>query len=388
MDSIFSASESNLGYLYQTRFGLLLIISELNQDSKLLIEKLDDISIEKPNQLDVYQTKFHINSVANLTDGSPDFWKTLRVWSEQITNNQINPDNCFFNLVTTARASENTIPFLLKVETLNSRDIQQIQVRLKEVITNSLSKSNRSSYEAFSALSDEQQKKLIKNISVLDNSVNINDAKDKITKCLRYSAQPNRIEVLYENLEGWFFGQVILLLQNQIAEITGKAVQTKVLDIADCLKSDNLPADFTDSIASDEELLSPHRRQLFVRQLEIIDINPKLINHAISDYHRAFSQKSKWLREGLILPQDEIEYDKKLIDNWERKFAILDDSSDKDADIKKNEGKLFYVNYYVKTCPDIHFKDRFKEQYMITGSCQILSDKKKIGWHPDYKEII
>jgi hypothetical protein len=104
MDSIFSANEPSLGYLYQIRYGLLLIVSELNPEANLLIEKIDDISIERPDSLDVYQTKLHINSVANLTNASSDLWKTIRVWSEGIINNQIDPNNCLFNLITTATA--------------------------------------------------------------------------------------------------------------------------------------------------------------------------------------------------------------------------------------------------------------------------------------------
>src|SRR5690606_28556308 len=105
MNSIFSAKEPNLGYLYQVRYGLLLIVSEQNQEAKLLIEQIDDISIETPSVLEVYQTKLHINSVANLTNASTDLWKTIRVWSEGIVSGQLDPDNCIFNLITTAAAS-------------------------------------------------------------------------------------------------------------------------------------------------------------------------------------------------------------------------------------------------------------------------------------------
>ena len=126
MDSIFSANEPNLGYLYQVRYGLLLIVSEQNEEAKLLIEKIDDISIETPVKLGVYQTKLHINSVANLTNASTDLWKTIRVWSEGIRNGQLNPDNCLFNLITTAAASEDTIPSKLKQGTKDTRNVDEI----------------------------------------------------------------------------------------------------------------------------------------------------------------------------------------------------------------------------------------------------------------------
>jgi len=388
MSSIFSANEPSLGYLYQVRYGLMLIVSEQNQDAKLLIEKIDDISIETPDSLDVYQTKLHINSVANLTNASSDLWKTIRVWSIGIASGQLDPDNCLFNLITTAEASADTIPFKLKQGTIETRKIDELLKSLLEVTTTSKSETNKAAYDAFSALSNDQQKKLIKNISVIDSSVDLNEAKTNIKKCLCYSTPPDKIEALYHRLEGWFIGEVILQLQNQRAEIKGKHVQDKILDISDSLKADNLPADFTVSIASDEGQLSPYRNKKFVNQLDAVGVNSKLINHAISDYHRAYSQKSKWLRDGLINPTDEMQYDEKLIDDWERKFAILEDIASTDDATKKTEGKKFYESHYVKSQPSIHIKERFKEQYMVTGSCQILSDKKKVGWHPDFKTKI
>ncbi len=56
MTSIFSANEPSLGYLFQIRYGLLLIVSETNENAQLLIETIDDVSIETIESLSVYQT--------------------------------------------------------------------------------------------------------------------------------------------------------------------------------------------------------------------------------------------------------------------------------------------------------------------------------------------
>lgn len=386
MESIFSAPEPNLGYLYQIRYGLLLLVSDESLDGRLFIEKIDDISIAKPNSLDIYQTKMHIKSVANLSNASPDFWKTIRVWSEHSKNFGI--EGCFFNLITTAKASSGTIPYKLKQGNEDKRDIDELHSLFIEVINESKSKENQAAYKAFSDLEPEKQKELISKIFVIDSSVDIDNIKVEITKKLRLATYPNKVEALYQRLEGWFFGEIILQLLEDREEITSIEVQGRIRDIADSLRADNLPIDFPKSIATEEEQLQPYRYKKFVKQLEIVGINGKLINHAISDFYRAFSQKSKWMRDGLITPADEIQYDEKLVDDWSRKFATLEDSSSFNDDVKKSEGKKFYQNYYVSTQPNIHIKERFKEQYMVNGCCHILSDNKKIGWHPDYETII
>ncbi|SDH66653.1 ABC-three component system protein [Chitinophaga filiformis] len=383
MDSIFSASEPSLGYLYQIRYGLMLIVAEGNEDAKLLLEKIDDISIETLDSLQVYQTKLHISSVANLTNASTDLWKTIRVWSEGIKTGTLNAETDLFNLITTAVASIDTIPYKLKQNTHKDRNIDEILLSLKEVAQSSTNATNKPAYESFLSLSEDQQKNLIKKLTIVDASIDINEAKKLILHEVRHYSLKK--ESLYERLEGWFMGEAILQLQGLRDFITAKEVSSKIMDIADTFKSDNLPNDFNVPITSDETQLGQYRNKIFVKQMELIGSGPKAINNSISDYHRSFSQKSRWLREGLIHPDDEISYNKKLKEDWERKFTIIADSVDTDDDeIQKNKGKAFFETHYITQYPQIHIKERFKEQYMVTGSCHMLSDKKEVGWHPDF----
>lgn len=384
--SIFSATEPSLGYIYQIRYGLLLIVSAKDDDANLLIEQIDDISIDTSGNLDVYQTKYHLNSVANLTNASSDLWKTIRVWSEQIISGTIDPEKTIFNLITTANATD-TIPTSLKYSTKATRDLAAIQTELLSITTTSKSKTNAEGYKSFQSLTDAQQKQLIKNIVVSDSSIDINEAKTGILAELRYAS--TKTEALYERLEGWFLDQVIKQLLSLRNSITAKEVRERIIDISDTLKADNLPSDFHQSIAHDESQLAPFRSQTFVKQLELIKLNDKLKNHAISDYYRAFSQKSKWLRDGLINAMDEVKYDEQLRDDWDKKFALISDEIPSETpDAKSERGQTFYKKFYVETHPQVHIKERFKESYMVTGSCQMLADKKRVGWHPEFGKLI
>ncbi|OJV17420.1 ABC-three component system protein [Dyadobacter sp. 50-39] len=383
MESIFSANEPSLGYLYQIRYGLWLIVSAENREAKLFIEKFDDVSIDTPDAKNVYQTKLHIKSVANLTDASSDLWKTLRVWSEGISIGLLNPKTDFFNLVTTAKTSTDSIPYQLRQGTENERNINQILSSLVDVAKTSANIGNKQAYNSFLRLTEEQQKCLIQKITIVDASIDISETRTKILHELRLFSLKK--ESLYERLEGWFVGEIISQLLNQRNAISAKEVADKILDISDTFKSDNLPNDFNLPIVSDETQLASYRDKIFVKQVEIIGMSQKLINHAISDYHRAFSQKSKWIREGLISPLDEISYHQKLTEDWDRKFSILEEClTNDDEAVQGQKGRSFYETHYISHYPQIHIKDRFKEQYMVLGCCHMLSDKKIIGWHPDY----
>lgn len=134
----FSAKEPALGYYYQIRYGLYLLLRHRDKDDfELAFEQLDDIVLQNLDSTKLYQTKLHIKSVANLTNASPDLWKTIRVWSEATKAKHINPDNTIFTLITTAKASESSITWeLCKPTEFRNNDVivEQLEETAKIVL--------------------------------------------------------------------------------------------------------------------------------------------------------------------------------------------------------------------------------------------------------------
>ena len=119
----------------------------------------------------------------------------------------------------------------------------------------------------------------------------------------------------------------------------------------------------------------------------MISIGKNTLKNALSDYYRVFNQRSKWVREDLLNPNEEEQYDKRLIDDWKSKFALMKDdleSSSKEELMK--EGRNFYTSYYVKTTPSIYIREKVMDGFIVRGSCHLLSDSKKIGWHPNFEK--
>lgn len=386
MDSDFSAKEPSLGYFYQIRYGLYLLLNTKQiEDAKLLIESLDDIEIETNININLFQTKYHVKKDINLTDRSSDFWKTIRVWSEQIKNKQINITETIFSLMTTQNISDDSILLDLK----NKNDIDNILNRLKEIAEETTNQTNKKGYEAFKDLDSKEQRTLIENIKIVDASLDFNEIDTLIKNELRFSALPNQIELLLERLEGWFFRNCILHLQNQKDYISFEEIQKQILYITDSFKYDNLPIDFPTKIIPTKEEFQTITTMKFYKQLDYIDLSPRLCENAISNYYRAFNQRSKWLKDDLLNPQEEIDYDRKLVDNWEQKFDLLLDETDELTDEqKKVAGNDFYKKYQIHQIPNISIRDRFQEDYLILGSFQMLADKLKVGWHPEFKNLM
>ncbi len=92
----FSASASMLGYVYQARYALLLLLrrNKLDSNVRLTIEKFDDVAFDSgggPDEL--IQTKHCVPG--NLTDLSEDLWGTLRIWAEGVRDNEFLPGTVF-----------------------------------------------------------------------------------------------------------------------------------------------------------------------------------------------------------------------------------------------------------------------------------------------------
>lgn len=79
------AQAQMLGYLYQVRCALMLLIESDAPSLKLFIEKFDDVSFENDsNPVAMVQLKHHIGRTGNLTDRSPDLWRTIKIWVDAV----------------------------------------------------------------------------------------------------------------------------------------------------------------------------------------------------------------------------------------------------------------------------------------------------------------
>jgi hypothetical protein len=386
MSTEFSAGSQALGYLFQARYALYLILTN-KEELELAVESLDDITFfeEEKNPTELLQLKHHINQ-ASLTDSSSDLWKTIRVWSTQLQDKKISLPDTLLTLVTTAKTPENSAAFLLRpVKVRNSKLALD---KLLKVANESENKNLTKSFEAFKALNPTQQQLLIDSIQIIDSSPDIIDITPKIKEKLIAVRREHR-DGVYERLEGWWFAKVVKHLRdNSINFISGFEVRDKICEINDQFKLDALPIDFFDLEIPEQPELSQDKR-CFVAQLKEIAVNNKRIEKAISDYYRAFEQRSRWAREELLFGDEIEKYEKRLIDEWERYMLALQDEmqdgNENEAECKKVGRKIFT---WMEQEADIRIRSQVTEPYVMRGSYHMLADQKppRVHWHPKFVE--
>lgn len=388
MSSTFSAKEPALGYYYQIIRGLVLLLNETRKVKPCLsLECLDDIAIEDKDTVDVYQAKLHIMQ-AKMTDRSPDFWKTIRVWSEGIKDGTFNPDTTIFTLITTASIPKDSFLYLFSSEKEDDR--KKILTKMEAIATETSSKTNLFGYKSFAALTEQQKVKLICNIRIHDSEVSIDDTITQLSNRLEVSAPSRFLDSFINTVMGWWFRNCVDMLQSDEKEtISKETVNNYIQACRDQLRADALPDEFYDKIEVDDVTLEESRDKTYVKQLDIIGATKRERKTAVSDYRRAYGQRSKWLRDGRASQQEYDCFDANLYEEWKSRFELLqDDTEEKNEKERKDAGHKFYRENYVSPQYNLPLFRNKASLYITKGSYQMLSDEKIIGWHPDYEKLL
>lgn len=388
MSSTFSAKEPALGYYYQIIRGLVLLLVENRMASPCLsFECLDDIAIEDEGNVALYQAKLHIKPV-QLTDRSTDFWKTIRVWSEGIKNGCFNPSVTIFTLITTASIPEGS--FLNLFFSDKEEDRKKIIATMESIATETTNKENKPGYDAFSALTEEQKQTLIGNIRITDSNVSIDDTMEQLKYRLELSAPIGALDSFIDSVLGWWFRNSVDMLQAGTKQTISKAaVNNYIQACRDQIRADALPDEFFEKVEIDDAALEESKDKTFVKQLTLVDATKREKKTAISDYKRAYGQRSKWLRDGRVAQSEYDSFDANLQEEWQSRFdMMLDDTEGQGEEERKTAGHIFYRENYVAPQYQLPLFRNNASGYITKGSYHMLSNDKTIGWHPDYKDLL
>jgi ABC-3C protein len=375
------ASASVLGYLYQVHTALLELLRRNRQSPgiALTIEKLDDVAFEDGGSpVELLQTKHHVRRLASLSDASPDLWRTIGVWLDAITDGSIDPQTVTLTLLTTAEAPAGAAAASLRA---TDRDPDAATISLERTARTSTSASHRTIYERFLRLTPETRRALVRAILVLDGAAQVSDLESMLRSELRRAAEPRLVAALSERLLGWWYGRVIHhLTEPSAVPIYGEEVELQIDDLRDKFASDNLPID----VLEDEgvELLDTDDRT-FVRQLQLIAANDRLLELAIRDYKRAYQQKSRWVRDGLVFGDELDQYERRLIDEWEHHEAFVHQrsaSAEAEGDLQRAGMELYETLQKSPTW----IRPRVEQPFVVRGSLHKLADELRVGWHPDF----
>lgn len=260
MTTPFSAAPQALGYYYQIRYALYLLVSG-HPGFKLSLEKTDDIETRSEADLvNLLQLKHHMGTEP-LTNNHKDFWNTILIWSTYLAEKKITLDDTQLLLVTNAPTALQSIPNLLRAQ---NRDVDAALERMKEVASTATNKKLRKAFDKFKALSPDQQKALVESIQVLDLAPDIEAIEVEI-KNKMFGVIPEHRDLVMEWLAGWWEKRAIKHLKSNVNEyIEALDVQRVVAERGSLMPRGQLPHMF-ESAKPEED--SSEDIPLYVQQL-------------------------------------------------------------------------------------------------------------------------
>lgn len=378
------ASEQMIGYLYQVRYALALLLENDSSNFQISIEKFDDVAFSEdgmPKQL--IQLKHHIQRQGSLTDSSTDLWRTLKVWIDAASESPDILSGTEFLIITTAIAPDGTAASYLKKD--KHRNVESAYEKLKDTCLNSKSKDHQKYYEAFLKVDETTIKRLISQICVIDGANDIVDVEKDIRKEIRYSCIHKYENQIFERLEGWWYQKTIeALCSDDPIFITQSQVRSFIVSVSQEYSEDNLPIDIFDIGNLQENDLSENEK-IFYEQLKLICLGNHRMQIALRDYYRAFKQRANWVRNHLLYIDELEKYEQRLIDEWDHAFAAMEDNLAEYTGVteeeKVKEGRRLFSDIEKK---DIRIRPKCQEAFVMRGSYHMLANQLKVGWHIDF----
>jgi hypothetical protein len=158
-----------------------------------------------------------------------------------------------------------------------------------------------------------------------------------------------------------------------------------VADLRDRFHPDDLPPDF-DLADPTETEVARYGASVFVQQLLWIAYSNDQLLDAVRDYHRAFTQRSRWARQGLIYPGELDQYERRLVEQWRRVFhdmvtELTEGASDTEQELA---GRRLLQSLRDNTA--VRLRDRYHDVMLTHGTLHHLANEREVGWHPEFQK--
>lgn len=373
----YSASASSLGYDYQIRYALLSAL-EGEMDDTIFVETLDDIEIKNNGTQKLLSLK-HKKVGNHLTDLAVDFWKSVNIWLKRYNSSQ----GVKFYLITTEDISTDSFLNFFSNNINRSIDINLID-KIEQKLSTSKNSIIINVYNDLKKLTHYQKIDFFSRINILNNTERITEIPNRIKKTFLTAAKINRLNDIYERLEGWWFNKVIECMANNWNEnLTKKNIILKINQINEEYFSDSLPLLYIDFEMDDSEIEKYiDEDYVFIKKINDIKLKKTQISKCVVDFYKATNERNDWIKKSLITSDEINRFERTLVDEWDRfKDSIFDEDLSLTSEEIVEIGKKIF-NWSQSS--NFNIKTKVTEKYISRGTFHIIADdvKDRLYWLP------
>lgn len=384
------------GYMLQVRHMLFELISL--DDIVVSVEKLDDVAIELLDGTVIAEQLKSVTSNSNpATDRSIVFWKTLYNWFAYVRNGSLVLGKTIFRMVVVSNHELEAGDIAGQFHRASTKEKAQKALSAArvsiwgkdDVLKNEVPSSYGQYLEVlFSSDNEELVSEIISKI-VLD--IHEIDYDEKLIKKFNGQSIPTEFaDILFEYMLGWVTNKVNDYIKQGLPAVITSLDFRKALVAQSRMynQRNSIPA-LSREITSDEARIEVENQDVYIQQLDLIqlDFDDKL--DAASDYLRTKTETTIRAEKGLFTPQSLPDYNDKIYRLWKSKRTQLLLSMPDASEIIK--GQQLHAQASEAVITSAFSNDDFPS-FFGSGSLQALANKPceepKIGWHPSYKELL
>lgn len=380
------------GYMLQVRHALYNLIS--TEDIVVSVEGYDDVAVEADTKVIAEQTKSVLSSNNPVTNKAVPFWKAVYNWSQYIEKGEFPSKQLVLKYVIIAshKLSVGSIPQSF----FDAKDKEQAKKALDAARKELFSEDKKSldvSAECLTyvryCFASENEDSVIETIVAMDLDLH-EETYDEDLKT-KFNRQPIPLEYSEELLIymlGWVHEKVHQYTKTNNPAYIKSTEYTEVLTKEVRARNTSTILSAVSSVPNNQEMGDEvSRRDVYIKQLELIEMDSTELFSAASDYLRTKAEVTAWARKGLVTASSFSDYNDSLIRTWKNE-KITTELMPYDS---VGKGRLLYskCNTAVANKP---LQGKTVPSFFGSGSLHALanepSEQPKIGWHPNYVNML
>jgi hypothetical protein len=240
--------------------------------------------------------------------------------------------------------------------------------------------------EAFLVLSEAERLNLVRRTLVQQNSPTIDEIEGRVADHLKLLPVDQRPLVAKRLIEWWDRQIVYSLCGKRERAVTRAELQARIMSIVGDLEEGKLLPEF--ETATPPEDYQPDG--MLARQIRLVEGMPSDLSKAIREEWKAREQRSRWLNANPATASTINDYDLILEEHWSDRHTQIAEECAELEHKKKRESGLNLLRWTHEHAPIAvrPIAEGWTAPYYVRGSYQVLAINLKVGWHPDFADLL
>lgn len=373
-----SAPGSYLGYSLQST-RMCLHLCKAPRGSVVALEVLDDTDALMPDgsaMLEQSKSGLVSNPISNW---SIDLWKTFANWIDAVESGAVDLDITHFRLYILQK-KEGAYAYALSFAHTEA----QVKEVVEEIRLAYLEEKPGGCKVYIEKFLDYDPQKLSKLVISFELECGNSQLIEGIKDCLSLTIPDELLHDACVAALGWVKDVSDSLIANNQYPAIARSQFTDWLSTFTSRFSFNHVLKYTLPKPTLDEIEQGIPNALvMMRQLELIEVKGDEFTEAMSDYLQAKANKVQWAARGIVFDGEFDEFTKVLKSKWKafgKEIKLLHGSA---SDVDR--GQLLHLKCMAATAK---LNDVDSPEFFIRGTYHDCSNKKILGWHPEYLKLL